>query len=77
MKFIKHLAPRRLYQAAGVATGLALSGLASADDPYTTLVAAADWSSVKTDIVVVFAAVAGVLVIFTGSHFLLRALRGK
>ena len=56
-----------------LATPLAMAQTAP---DYSAITSAADWSTVATAIISIFAAGALVLVAFVGGKFLLRAIRG-
>ena len=89
LKFIKGVveavksSAKRVALSVGLAVG---SGLAlvqtqpalaqTGGTDYSSITDAAEWGSVSTGIIAVFAAVAAVVVVFVGGKFLLRALRG-
>lgn len=60
--------------AAAVGGTVAASG-AHATDAYTSIVTAVDWSAVETDVVTIFAAVMGVVVIIRGGRMLISAAK--
>lgn len=62
--------------AVGAGVLLATDAAMATGTDYSALTSAADWSSVATGVITVFAAGAAVIVAFVGGKFLLRALRG-
>lgn len=76
---MKHLMNRANAVKLSILASVILPGLvlAQTTSQYSGLVAAANWDDAKTDIITVFGAIAGLVVVFTGAYFILKALRGK
>lgn len=74
---MKHMNVVKKYLTPVLAAGsLMLANTAMAAADYSAITDAADWSTVATAIITVFAAAALVIVAFVGGKFLLRAIRG-
>ncbi len=76
---MKHLMNRANAVKLSILASVILPGLvlAQTTSQYSGLVAAANWDDAKGDVIAVFGAIAGLVVVFTGAYFILKALRGK
>lgn len=72
---VREFASRVEVKVAGAVAGTVAAGGAHATDAYTSIVTAVDWTAVETDVVTIFAAVMGVVVIIRGGRMLISAAK--
>lgn len=75
LKQMKHAVAVAVLGVIGVLSAPLAMAQATAPD-YSAITEAADWSTVATAVITIFAAGALVIVAFVGGKFLLRAIRG-